>query len=610
MVAKISAISRRHVTQRRCPLKRYAGLAACRVPESMPKFLRLCYALPLAIAAIVALPLAARSQVVAPSQVTPETLRPAAPSAPVPPQISGGEPLQAPAGAEKLSFIVGRVTIRGAFPELDSETRAFIHAVKGHRVTVARIYELANAMEQVYARAGYVLARVTVPEQKLNDHGPLRIVVVDGFVEKVQVDNVPEGVRALVAARMASLIGRRHIKLTEIERRLLIAGDVPGLRLKSALERGKTLGGVLLVLEGTHQLVTATATVSNLMPASLGTWTYGTSVAINSAFGFGEQFYGSAQSGGDPTQTFDAASPLRVLGAGAVLPIGLDGWIVNPEYTYSRTLPEPASGGLVNLGTFERFAMRTSYQLIRTRTQTFTITGAFEYISQNVFLPQFATDLNEDRYGAVRGGATLDTPLPWLDESILASATVSHGTGGRDAADAALSGIPLSRQGASPLFYKANIDAHIIQPLAEQFRFDLFGRAQTSFGQPMMVPEQFFLDGPQAVSSYPTGSLPVDEGVTLRGELSRSFSVPGSVAPMILSPYGFGAFGVGRLVEPTIVEVALVRGGAVGVGLRSGVDLPGGYQGLTVGVEAARQYSDLPTLPQGWRGNVSISIRF
>jgi hemolysin activation/secretion protein len=105
---------------------------------------------------------------------------------------SGREPLQAPAGAEKLSFIAGHVTITGAFPEFDSETRTFIAAVQGRRVTVARIYELANAMEEAYARAGYVLVRVMVPEQKLNDHGPLKIVVVDGFIEKVQVDNVQE----------------------------------------------------------------------------------------------------------------------------------------------------------------------------------------------------------------------------------------------------------------------------------------------------------------------------------------------------------------------------------------------------------------------------------
>jgi hypothetical protein len=91
------------------------------------------------------------------------------------------------------------------------------------------------------------------------------------------------------------------------------------LRLKSTLARGKKLGSALLVLEGTHQLVTGTASVDNRMPASLGTWTYGTSVALNSALGFGEQFYGSAQTGGDLRQSFDPASPFRVLGVGAVL---------------------------------------------------------------------------------------------------------------------------------------------------------------------------------------------------------------------------------------------------------------------------------------------------
>jgi hemolysin activation/secretion protein len=576
----------------------------------MPKFYRLCYALPLAIAAVVALPLAARSQVVAPSQVTPETLRPAAPSAPAPPQISGAEPLQAPAGAEKLSFIVGRVTIKGAFPEFDSETRAFIHAVQGQRVTVARIYELANAMEQSYARAGYVLARVTVPEQKLNDHGPLRIVVVDGFVEKVQVDNVPEGVRALVAARMASLIGRRHIKLTEIERRLLISGDVPGLRLKSTLERGKTAGGVRLVLEGTYQVVTATATIDDRMPASLGTWTYGTTVAINSAFGFGEQLYGSAQVGGDLGEAFDAASSLRVLGAGAVLPLGFDGWTVNPEYTYSRTLPEPPSGGLVNLGTFDRFALRTTYPVIRTRTQTFSLNGAFEYIDQTVFLPALDSELNHDRYSVLRGGPALDTALPWLGESLQAAVVFSHGLGGRNAEDAAASGIPLSRPGSGPYFSKATLDGRLVQPLTEDFRFDLIGHAQTSFGRPLMLPEEFFLDGPTAISSYPTGSLPVDEGATLRAELSRLFSVPEMKIPVVLSPYLFGAYGAGRLDDPTPLEVAMVHAAAFGAGVRSNVDFPGGYQGFSVAIETARQYSNLPTLPQAWRENVVVNMRF
>jgi hemolysin activation/secretion protein len=592
----------------------WSFLAGFRIAGSMATTFRVSVAVALAMTALMVTSFNARAQVVAPSQVTPATLRPAAPSAPSPPKISGGEALNAPAGADKLSFIAGRVTIKGAFLELDSETRAFIKAVKGRRVTVARIYELANTMEQAYARDGYVLVRVTVPEQKLVDGGPLEILVVDGFIEKVEVDKVPELVRASVAARLAWLVGRKHIKLADIERHVLIAGEVPGLRLKSTLERGKTAGGVLLVLEGTHQVVTATTTVDDRMPASLGTWTYGTTVSINSAFGFGEQIYGSAQAGGDPTQAFDPASPLRILGAGAVLPLGVDGWTVNPEFTYSRTLPVPSTvatpvapaAGLVNLGTFDRFALRTTYSMIRTRTQSFSLNGAFEYIDQAVFLPMLNSDLNHDRYSVLRVGPSLDSALPWYDQTLQASAIFSQGLGGRDPSD----GIPLSRPGASPFFSHANFDGHWVQPLKDGFRFDLIGRGQTSFGQPQMLPEQFFLDGPLAISSYPTGSLPVDEGATLRAELSRPFSVPDLKIPVVLSPYLFGAYGAGRLDDPPPLEIATVHAAAYGAGVRSNVDFPDGYRGFSVAFEAARQYSNLPTLPQAWRENVVVNMRF
>jgi hemolysin activation/secretion protein len=547
---------------------------------------------------------------VAPSQVTPDTLRPAPTNSQQGVLLSGGAGLQAPPGADQLKVTLRRLAITGSFSELDEANRAFALAIEGKRVSVARIYELATAFEQTYARAGYVLVRVTVPPQKLEDGGVLRIVVVDGFVEKVEVKNVPDRVRTLVASRMASLVGQRHIKLEAIERRLLTAGDVPGLHLKSILERGTTLGGTLLVLEGTHQLVTGTATIDNHLSASLGTWSYGTNVAVNSLFGLGEQFYVSENSGGDPNLLFGSLSPLQLFGAGAVLPVGLDGWIVNPEYTYSRTDPKVASGGLTDIGNFWRLALRTSYPLIRTRTQTLMLTGAFEFINQNTFLPLFVSDLNSDRYGVLRAGAAYDTGLPWWNETIQVSATYSHGTGGRDAADAIASGVPLSRQGAGPLFDKANVDVHLIQPLPEAFRFDLIGRLQTSFGAPLLVPEQFFLDGPQAVSAYPSGSLPVDEGGTLRGELIRSFTVTNFAVPLILSPYAFGVVGVGRLNDPTIVEVALVRAASVGGGLRSSVDAAGGYQGVSIGIEAARQYSNLPNLAQSWRGNVNLIIRF
>ncbi|MEO8104481.1 MAG: hypothetical protein ABI790_18350, partial [Betaproteobacteria bacterium] len=122
--------------------------------------------------------------------------------------------------------------------------------------------------------------------------------------------------------------------------------------------------------------------------------------------------------------------------------------------------------------------------------------------------------------------------------------------------------------------------------------------------------EQFSLDGPQAVSAHPSGTLNVDEGGTLRMELSRSFALLATSTPLVLSPYGFGSFGAGRLIEPTSVELAVVHSGAVGIGARSTLDIPGGYQGVSLGLEVARQFSDLPNLPHSWRGQVVMGFRF
>lgn len=559
--------------------------------------------------AFVGAPRAAQAQI-APSQVTPQTLRPTltfgSPSLPVEDRLQ----LQAPKGSERLSVMAGRVAITGTFDDLAEQTRALTATIAQRRVTVAQVYEFAGALEQAYARAGYVLVRVTVPEQKLNDGGVVRIVVIDGFIEAIGVAQVPPRIRAVVASRMAPLIGRGHVRLAEIERLLLTAGDVPGLRLKSTLARGKAIGGALLLLEGTQRLVTATASIDNRLPASLGSWSYGTSVAVNSALGLGEQFYASAQSSGDPGLLFGSSAPLRVLGAGAVVPLGGDGWILNPEYTNARSQPRPVADALASIGQFERFAMRTSFPAIRTRSTVLSFNAAFEHIEQSIALPLFAVDLNRDRYNALRAGASYDTALPAWGTALQINAGLSQGIGGRDETAALTSGVPLSRLGADPHFAKATFDARISQPLPYGLNVDLIGRAQSSFGHALFVSEQFALDGPQALSAFSSGTLNVDEGGTLRVELARPFAAIGTVVPLVLSPYGFAGVGAGRLVEPTILELSGIRGGSVGAGVRSGVDLAGGYQGFTLGLEAARQFSNLPDRPHAWRGNVVMSVRF
>ncbi len=192
---------------------------------------------------------------------------------------------------------------RERLPNLHRRRRASVREISGKRVSVAQIYAFARSIEQAYAQAGYTLARVVVPPQKIVNQGTLVIVVVDGFIEDVDVAGVPERVRGTVAARLGFLIGRRHIRLGVIERGLLIAGNIPGLKLRSTLMRGASDGGARLVLEGEHDLVTGSLGTDDRLNRSLGTWQLRGSIAANSALGFASrsmarQVRGGPESGG------------------------------------------------------------------------------------------------------------------------------------------------------------------------------------------------------------------------------------------------------------------------------------------------------------------------
>src|SRR4051794_34916487 len=267
------------------------------------------------------LPIKARAQAVAPSQLTPQNLLPQERSAEqtvVLPRVSA---TIAPVGDVGLTILLDDVRIEGAFGEVATAGESLVAGLRRRRVNVAEIYSVASAVERTYADAGYPLVRVVVPPQRLVDRGVLRLVVVDGFIESVGVEAVPARVRAIAASRAASLVGRRHLKLAELERVLLVAGDVPGLKLRSTLMRGKSHDGVGLILEGDHRLVSGSAGADDRLQSSLGTWQLRGAVALNSAFGAGEQIYGSVGLGANLEAATTGKSPLAVYGGGIIIPL-------------------------------------------------------------------------------------------------------------------------------------------------------------------------------------------------------------------------------------------------------------------------------------------------
>jgi len=185
-----------------------------------------------------------------PSQVVPGSLRPPTTDSAAPTELRqrpSSDPTDAAPQGPRVTL--ARIDVVGGFPTLVDAAQSVAQTLRGRAVSMIDIQRAATALERAYNDAGYVLARVIVPPQQLVDGGSLTLRVIDGFIEEVVVDAVPEALRTPVRERLLRLVGQAQLTSAQLEREVLLAGELPGLHLRSALVRGTREGGTRLVVE-------------------------------------------------------------------------------------------------------------------------------------------------------------------------------------------------------------------------------------------------------------------------------------------------------------------------------------------------------------------------
>jgi hemolysin activation/secretion protein len=551
-------------------------------------------------------------------QITPPSFRPPLQGGAGSLVIPEGPGLEAPPGAERLTVRLADVVVEGGLPAMAETTRSLLAGLAHRTVTAAEIFAAARALEAAYVQAGYVLVRVVLPAQSLEDGAALRLVVVDGYIERIETGDVPEPVRARIEAVLAPLVGQRGVTLALLERKLLLAGDTPGTILRSTLAAGAAPGASVLTVDARHRPVAGQLTVDNTLASALGRWTTGIGADFNSVAGFGELVY--LRAGGYPTggtNGFLTGEPRnRALAAGVVMPLGTDGLTLNLEAAGTRATPRPAAGGLGFASAFERYSARLRYPWIRGRDLTLNGEASFDAQEERLeALAPVSAPLSLDRLRILRASGDGAWFVPWggllaggvLTGGVTASVGLD-GLGARSAADATPL-LPLSRQGADAAFRKLEVALGYSQPLAEHLALDLRARAQTAFNQPLASSEQFGLASLSGLSAFDAGTFQGDAGYVLRGELSAPWSVPLPGGAAALAPYAFGAFGQVHLENPTALEAADIRGAAYGLGLRLGAATEGNLGETSLTLEWGRQ-SRSDGLPDDDRVTVVGAVRF
>lgn len=525
-----------------------------------------------------------------------------------------------PADAKKRSTIVRRVVIDGNFPELQSAVAARIGGVEGRNVTLADAYALAAGIQQAYADAGYPLVRAAVDSDAFA-RGEIRIRIIDGFIEDIDLNGVPAELRALVGARLRPIVGRRHLRQSEFQRHILLIGELSGVNGVSKTRTGRLPGGLVLVVDATLTPFTSTTGVNNILPSYSGTYLFTQGFSINNTFGFGENIHAEVGSSPDMGRYFSGGSQTQFFNLAGSVPVGADGLVLSAGYFQSRGTPTTPSGVFLypaesENGVFQRASARATYPVFLSLQHTVRLQLGFDYVDDfsyafpypvRLYTGPISNLVYHDQYEDLRLAGEWKFNFPWAwGGSLISAAIYNHGVGG-------IGGTifePLSRPGSSPQFDKLKGEIRLQQPLPENFIFAALGRGQTSFGRSLMLPEELVLDGPDALSGFGAGTLLVDTGAVGRAELQHPFAVPLSGSTIISSPYIFGAIGGGQLEEVVPGQNANIHATSFGLGVRNSGKITGWPFNETLNLEFAHVDSNVRYAREGYAFTFIYSMTY
>jgi len=206
----------------------------------------------------------------------PSRAEPAGPRVSVPGMV-------APEGADKVRLNIRGVEIEGATVYRPDELQLLYGDMTGHEVTLSAVYDLAHRIKAKYGADGYVLSRAIVPPQNLTKGAAvIRIQVIEGYIDTVVWPASLARFRDFFSYYEAKIIAARPANVRTIERYLVLAGDLPGLRFSASLKASETNpNAATLLVEATYKPVDAFARIDNRGTAARGPFRYLGSVTAN-----------------------------------------------------------------------------------------------------------------------------------------------------------------------------------------------------------------------------------------------------------------------------------------------------------------------------------------
>ncbi len=475
---------------------------------------------------------------------------------PVP--IQALEAIDAPT-ADQASIQVGAVQITGLSELSQQDFTDIAQGYAGRTLDQSGLRDLARAVADRARDRGYLFASAAVPSQEM-EIGIVRVTLNEGVIDEVRLQGSDN---PRVRDLLIGLAGRA-VRKEDIERRLLLAGDVPGItiaRTRFVREDGRGI----LVVDVSASRARGTVRADNSGPDSFGPIRARLEVELNGLLDADDQFVTYTQV--TPTQprelTFMSGRYTNIVSSGG-LQIGISGGA-------GRTRSRDGTSGRVSTGQTRYVAASLTTPIIRSNDASLWVSSEFGYlgVDQNFSGGFRRSDdiatVTLSSWGNVRTGSG----------RLQAGVSITQGLGIFGATQA---GDPIaSRIDGSGRFTRGNVWANWTGKIGGGMAMRVAATGQIA-SRPLLSSQEIGFGGPSYGRGFDFSERFGDQGIIGMAELRRGFEDPADLFNWA-QLYGFVDGGFIDNLGDGFGGGTLLSGGG---GVRAGLD------GVELGVEIAK----------------------
>ncbi len=403
--------------------------------------------------------------------------------------------------ADTTSIEVKRLRVTGSTVYSAEVLEALVADVAGSTRTLRDLQLAARRITRHYREAGYTLARAYLPQQKMQD-GVVTIDVLEGKLEKVQIDNASRLSDEAVKARLSRLEAGSVLQSSSADRALLLLSDTPGVgpvdsRLAPGSKRGES---VLVTKLAEAPLFAGRIDADNHGGLYTGRYRLGVSGDLNSPLGYGERFSARIQGSDDELLNGRLA---------ALLPVGIDGVTLGASVAHTTYSLGDSFESLDAVGRSTTAELNVRYPWVRSTNFNLYTQAAYEYRKLRDEIR--STDTVTEKHAKV---GTLSVSADMRDDLgggglTQASLAVSSGRLTFDSASAAALDAAGARTAGG--YSKVAYGVERLQALPAGFSLNLQWRGQWT-NDNLDSSEKFSLGGPYGVRAYATAEAMGDRG--------------------------------------------------------------------------------------------------